>query len=83
MTDTKTRNTSPFFSDCPTLFVVGATKGGTTSMIQYVSKHEDFEAARLNGPKVGEIFFLQQTLGAKSGTVELVQVKFSTKCDVR
>ena len=26
-------------------------------MIQYVSKHEGFKAARLNGPKVGEIFF--------------------------
>ena len=57
MTHTKTQNTSPLFSDCPTLFVVGARKGGTTSMIQYVSKHEDFEAAQLNGPKVGEIFF--------------------------
>ena len=57
MTDTKTQNTSPLFSDCPTLFVVGARKGGTTSMIQYMSKHEDFEAAQLNGPKVGEIFF--------------------------
>ena len=57
MTDTKTQSTSPLFSDCPTLFVVGARKGGTTSMIQYVSKHEDFEAAQLNGPKVGEIFF--------------------------
>ena len=57
MTDTKTQNTSPLFSDCPTLFVVGARKGGTTSMIQYVSKHEGFKAAQLNGPKVGEVFF--------------------------
>ena len=62
MTDTKTQNTSPLFSDCPTLFVVGARKGGTTSMIQYVSKHEDFEAAQLNGPKVGEIFFFSNKL---------------------
>ena len=57
MTNTKTRNLPPLFSDCPTLFVAGARKGGSTSMIQYVSKHEDFKAARLNGPKVGEIFF--------------------------
>ena len=57
MTDTKSRNTSPLFSDCPTLFVLGARKGGTTSLIQYVSKHEQFEAAQLNGQKVGEVFF--------------------------
>lgn len=57
MTNTKTQNLPPLFNDCPTLFVAGARKGGSTSMIQYVSKHKDFKAARLNGPKVGEIFF--------------------------
>ena len=62
MTDTKSQNTSPLFSYCPTLFVLGARKGGTTSLIQYVSKHEQFEAAQLNGTKVGEIFFFSNKL---------------------
>lgn len=57
MTNIKVLNSPPLFNDCPTLFVVGARKGGSTSMIQYISKHEGFKAARLNGPKVGEIFF--------------------------
>ena len=30
-------------SDCPTLFIVGTPKGGTTSMLEYVSMYPDFE----------------------------------------
>ena len=67
MTNTKTRNNPPLFDDCPTLFVAGARKGGSTSMIQYVSKHEDFKAARLNSPKVGEIFFFSNKFYKPNG----------------
>ena len=57
MTNPKHVNTPPVHSDCPRLFVAGARKGGSTSMIQYVSKHPDFKGAKLNGPNVGEVFF--------------------------
>ena len=32
-------------SDCPTLFIVGTPKGGTMSMLEYVSMYRDFEGA--------------------------------------
>lgn len=56
------RNVSPTFAplhlDCPTLFIVGARKAGTSSLYHYVSKHPDFEGTRLDrGPKVGETFY--------------------------
>ena len=41
-------NSSPLHDDCPTLFIVGAKKGGTTSLIQYLSKHPDFEGPSLH-----------------------------------
>ena len=48
----------PLHLDCPTLFIVGARKGGTTSLYHYVSKHSDFEGTRLDrGPKSGETYF--------------------------
>lgn len=52
------KNFTPLHLDCPTLFIVGARKAGTSSLYQYVSKHPDFEGTRLDsGPKVGETFF--------------------------
>ena len=57
MTNVKSANTPPVHDDCPTLFIAGARKGGSTSMIQYISKHPDFKGAKLNGPFVGEVFF--------------------------
>ena len=49
---------SPQHSNCPTLFIVGARKGGTSSLYQYISKHPDFQGVRLDtGPKVGETFY--------------------------
>ena len=51
-------NFTPLHLDCPTLFLVGARKGGTSSLYQYLSKHPDFEGTRLDqGPKVGETFY--------------------------
>ena len=49
----------PMHSDCPTLFVVGAPKGGTTSMLEFVSMHPGFEGAALRkkGFAKGEIFY--------------------------
>lgn len=58
MLTTKTGNFTPEHLNCPTLFLVGARKGGTSSLYQYVSKHPDFEGTLLDaGPKVGETFY--------------------------
>lgn len=57
MTNVKSASIPPVHNDCPTLFIAGARKGGSTSMIKYISKHPDFKGAKLNGPSVGEVFF--------------------------
>ena len=49
MTNSTLTKSSPLHDDCPTLFVVGARKGGSTSLIQYLSKHPEFKAARIYG----------------------------------
>lgn len=47
---------------CPQVFIIGAKKGGTTSLYQYLSKHPDFEGIRLNESKwIGETFYFAQT----------------------
>ena len=50
---------TPMHSDCPTLFVVGAPKAGTTTILRYVSMHPGFEGADLHkkGFGKGEIFY--------------------------
>lgn len=49
---------APKHSNCPTLFLVGARKAGTSSLYHYLSNHPDFEGTRLDaGPKVGETFY--------------------------
>ncbi len=55
-------NIKPEHSDeCPTVFIVGARKGGTTSLYQYLSKHPDFTGINLDqGPKAGETMFFQR-----------------------
>ena len=47
----------PRRTDCPSLFIVGARKGGTTSLYYYISKHPDFTGIRLSGPRAGETFY--------------------------
>ena len=47
----------PIHNDCPTLFIVGARKGGSTSLLQYVSSHPDFQGGCLKCRLVGEIFY--------------------------
>ena len=48
----------PKHLDCPTLFLIGARKAGTSSLYHYISKHPDFRGTRLDaGPKVGETFY--------------------------
>ena len=34
--------------DCPQVFIIGARKGGTTSLIKYLSAHPDFTGANIN-----------------------------------
>ena len=54
-------NAKPLHDNCPQVFIVGARKGGSTSMYQYLSKHPDFKGILLNnGPKSGETFYFSQ-----------------------
>lgn len=63
---------TPLHLDCPTLFIVGARKGGTTSLYQYLSKHPDFEGARLDkGPGAGETFHFSARYDTESWEVYL------------
>ena len=49
---------TPKHEDCPSLFIIGARKGGTTSLIQYLSKHPHFIGANLKGgASAGETMF--------------------------
>ena len=50
---------TPLHFDCPTLFIVGTPKGGTTTLIELVSMHPNFEGADLHkkGVGKGEIFY--------------------------
>ena len=60
-------NHTPLHLNCPSLFIVGARKGGTSSLYQYLSKHPDFEGTRLDqGPKVGETFYFSSHYHLKS-----------------
>lgn len=45
-------------SSCPNVLIIGARKGGTTSMYQYLSRHPNFNGIRLDwGPKAGETWY--------------------------
>ena len=60
MAMSKLEHATPLHNDCPTLFIVGARKGGTTSLYQYVSKHPDFKGVNLNkGLRAGETFYFE------------------------
>ena len=51
-------NAKPLHDNCPRVFIIGARKGGTTSLYQYLSKHPDFKGVRLEkGPSAGETFY--------------------------
>ena len=52
------RNQTPLHDNCPTLFIVGARKGGTTSLYHYMDKHPKFKGILLkNQPMDGETFY--------------------------
>lgn len=53
----RSQDFSPAHTNCPTLFIVGVRKGGTTSLYYYISKHPDFEGIMLYGPSAGETFY--------------------------
>ena len=49
---------TPKHPDCPDLFIIGTRKGGTTSLIQYLSKHPNFKGPRLDSEEqAGELFY--------------------------
>lgn len=41
---------TPLHDDCPQVFILGARKGGTTSLISYLSGHPNFTGANQNDP---------------------------------
>ena len=46
---------------CPSLFIIGTRKGGTTSLINYLSKHPNFKVANPGGGlHSGETFFFNR-----------------------
>ena len=58
MLDSEWRDFIPDHLDCPTLFIVGARKAGTTSLYTYLSRHPHFKGIFLDkGPKTGETFY--------------------------
>ena len=58
MLNPKRLNANPLHNSCPRVFIIGARKGGTTSLYQYLSKHPDFGGVLLNkGPSAGETFY--------------------------
>jgi [heparan sulfate]-glucosamine 3-sulfotransferase 2 len=66
----------PQHTNCPTLYVVGTRKGGTTSLYQYVSKHPDFQGVKLDaGTRAGEAFYFHQS---KLGSWKKYISKFPT-----
>ena len=55
------KNFFPKHLNCPTLYLVGARKAGTTSLYQYISKHPEFRGTKLDaGPKAGETFYFSR-----------------------
>ena len=55
------RNQTPLHDNCPTLFIVGARKGGTTSLYHYMDKHPKFRGILLkNQPMDGETFYFSR-----------------------
>ena len=57
-------NAKPLHGNCPRVFIIGARKGGTTSLYQYLSKHPDFEGVHLDkGPSAGETFYFSSRYG--------------------
>lgn len=53
---------TPKHRNCPTLYIVGARKGGTSSLYQYISKHPDFQGIMLDaGSRVGEPLYLHKS----------------------
>jgi len=53
--------TTPLHDDCPHVFIIGARKGGTTSLYHYLSSHPDFSGVNLKaGPTAGETFYFER-----------------------
>ena len=60
MLNHKKLNAKPLHDSCPHVSIIGARKGGTTSLYQYLSKHPDFGGILLDkGPLAGETFYFQ------------------------
>ena len=61
MTNSTLTNSPPLHDVCPTLFIVGARKGGSTSLLKYISQHPEFKGALLDrGLHSGETMFFRK-----------------------
>lgn len=61
------RDFIPKHLDCPTLYLIGARKAGTSSLYHYICKHPEFRGTKMDaGPKVGETFYFGGLYGKKS-----------------
>lgn len=67
MLDKHWKHFTPEHVDCPALFIVGARKGGSTSLYTYISRHPDFEGILLDrGPRAGETFYFSANYDKES-----------------
>ena len=61
------RSSSHTEKECPDLFIIGARKGGTTSLYQYISQHPGFKGQGLDrGLGAGEIHYFSFTFMERS-----------------
>lgn len=71
------QNAAPLHNDCPMLFVIGASRAGTTSLYQYLARHSDFRGIRMEkGPLSGETYHF--TSRYKFESWERYRLRFST-----
>ena len=61
MTSSIVNTRAPRHDNCPTLFIIGGRKCGTTSLYQYISRHPDFTGIFLDaGARAGETFYFSK-----------------------
>ena len=67
MLNSERRDAKPLHDNCPQVFIIGARKGGTTSLYYYLSKHPDFEGVHLDkGASAGETFYFSKQYKKRS-----------------
>ena len=60
MIDSIKRSRPPLHSDCPQVFIIGVRKGGTSSLILYLTKHSNFTSVYLQEHYCGETAYFSK-----------------------